>query len=175
MTNMRRMYPDFTGWGQIQGCSLGQMAMSFAEALASSLRGGSATQVPLGPQLIHKHDWRQEVEMSGWADGCRSPALPVACSAVPVGLGRTHSSGNSTGQQVGRARQLHSDSTDGVWTWGLARHRTALLAKRAWLYSHYLQRGHLWLWWVLRSRRLVVGPGWASRLSIQAPQEDLHT
>lgn len=83
--------------------------------------------------------------------GCPSPALPTACSAVPVRLGRTHSSGNSTGQQVGGAGQLHSDSTDGVWTWGLARHRTALVEKRAWLYSHYLQWGHLWPWWVLRS------------------------
>lgn len=48
-------------------------------------------------------------------------------------------------------------------------------SREAWLYSHYLQQGHLWLCWVLRSPEAGVGPGWASRLSIQTPQGDLYT
>lgn len=98
----------------------------------------------------------------GWPD----PALPAACSQVPAWLGRTHSSGNSTGQQVGGARQLHSDSTDGAWTWGLEGHRTALLGECAWFYIHYLEQGHLW-----KPQGLVVGPGWAAGSPVRLPRK----
>lgn len=60
------------------------MARSFAEGLAISLRGGCATQVPFGPQLIHKHDSRQDVEME-WmgTDGLPQPSPPGSLFCCP--------------------------------------------------------------------------------------------
>lgn len=72
---------------------------------------------------------------------------------------------------MGGARQLYSDSTNGTWTWGLkAQNGTSGEACLA-LQPLPGMGSPLALVGSQKPQGLVVGPGWASRLSIQAPQE----
>lgn len=108
-------------------------------------------------------------------DGLHQPSPPGSLFCCPCQAWEDPLQWNSTGQQVGRARQLHSDSTDGVWTWG-AREAQDCTSREACLAPQPLPEmgSPLALEGSQKPGGLAVGPGWASRLSVQAPQEDLH-